>query len=303
MLRVISTFDPLRLLITVAVGGVIFTAGALAFIYSNRGSDTIVVYTLGIVGGMILLIVQTGFDLQVWEKFDRFAVEYTLTNNPFQIENSSGHAVAGPPPTPNISAQSQRADLDRDVNRLLASLPHLHANVDRISEDFTLLAFLTYFSRRHFDWQLQSSLIRTSSLLALEHLQGQSDVSECKIFTDQDLRAILRTAGNVLADLPQLTTTGKLCLPKDSTISIEPRQIVIDGPFARTSLSIQGIPLRESGVGNDERPTNIGRKAERIVLELRLLVRLKRWRSIHNDAPKYRAWLDEVREGALSWFQ
>ncbi|GAC1511016.1 MAG: hypothetical protein NVS1B11_18620 [Terriglobales bacterium] len=95
-----------------------------------------------------------------------------------------------------------------------------------------------------FDWQLRrfdypvGRNVGTSSIFSLI-----SKDQECTVYRTDDIRAKLKAAGNLFANVPEIPgTRNKLCLPPETELEISERSITFKNPFCQAVWKLEDIP-------------------------------------------------------------
>ncbi len=160
--------------------------------------------------------------------------------------------------------------------------------------------------REEFDWQLKRVRYSGTTATVITVQRSSKDV-ECTLFTPDQIKTRLGSAGNLFAESPLPMTSGALCLPPRTTLAITSEALVIANPYCRISFALRpsgSVDYMNPGTGEEIR--HLLSKEARFETRLTgLEVEIHRLAlySQHRDAPKYYDWARRLVQGARVWFE
>lgn len=272
--------------------------GAGIVVSRNVGSSTLAISTAALVGTAVVFGLQMYFELQRSADMDHVSTNFTLDASVPSIRQweyplgSLGRA----------SAEVRASSWLKDNNAKVFDIDR-----DKLFSDFTIFSFVSFLMQSEFDWQLRRVEYPALHLGTSVTLQPTSKDKECAIYRQEDVRAKLKTAGNLFAD-SDLGGANRLCLPPDTTLEISPHSITFENHFCRAMWKLDEIPISMShmkpGSQGDVPMTASGKpQFDSRVSGLNAEVTYFALRAKSPAMQKHKAWITRLMIDSHTWFE
>jgi hypothetical protein len=268
------------------------------FAWQSAGSRNLGLATATLVGAAWLFGVQLAFELRPAETIDLMTAEFTIDRAKPEIRQWN-YSVE----------QSSRRRHEMDASRKFADAHAGQFDGDgtKLAKDLAAFSLLAYLGVEQFDWQLKRTQFvgQVSGTLTLTGPGSRPD--ECTPITKNQLRTMLREAGNLFAEGGAALREQYLCLPPRSSFQITADEVTFANPFCEISFTLEpsgGASYVKPGTHGLEAPQLANGKPqfETRAVNVRAVVRYAAVRAQHRDMPKYQEWSKQLIAGARRWF-
>jgi hypothetical protein len=178
---------------------------------------------------------------------------------------------------------------------------------EKLTVDFAIFSLLSFLTHKEFDWQLSTSDYKSKSGNIVVAAKPISRPDECTEFKETDLRALLKKAGNLLAEAPLSITSGKLCLPPKTEIDISTNSLVIRTPICQLSFNAHLAGYVDyTKPRSREMPPQLpsgGAQFETRLVSFRVENMFFALRAHHRESGKLREWSSRLLSRAQEWFE
>jgi hypothetical protein len=288
--------DNLRTVLFVGVATIIVAMFCLIYVGIANSSSRNISLALGtMLGSLLLLFIQTGFELQPPSKSVAvIRTEFTTDRAKPKIEQFRYPLTS-----------MRRFENEAGANEfLLATNPAaFQGDGEKLWEDISLFSLVAYLWSEQHDWQIARD--RVGNYERFQYLSPPDQPSQCTKVELSEIQTMLRRVGNVFADYAFAPSVfGVMCLPPRSSIRIEPDGVEIETPFCKLRFAVEQLwiekaswrpgtnggdhPLLENGQSRFETRTGI----------LRATVKYHWTRAQSREMPKYQTWANDVVERA-----
>lgn len=292
-------------LIGLIVALAVSLACALVITWNNTGSRNLVLGTGALAGAVILFSVQLVFELTKSVVTEFISAEYTIDRKELQIRAPKYPESCLLRPGKELGAAAVLGKTNPDAYKAMP---------EKVTHDMVVYSVLAYLATTYPDWQQREIRYKGSLGGTITKTQRISDPKKSTVISDEELRQMLSSAGNLFAEnSPSLGEGGNIYLPQNSTLEVADSSVVIRNPFCKTTFSLSpsgaisysrpghngevklGDKSLEMPDGSSRYETRlIGIKAEIVYYGLRANNRL---------TPKYREWGKSMLNGMRNWFE
>ena len=211
----------------------IAAVGAIVLTSANLASSTLALSTSALIGTALVFCLQLFFELKSSTDIDHVSTSFTLDASVPSIRqwtyplNTSWR----------IGAEVGASTWLKQNNPLAFS-----ADRDKLFADFTIFSFISFLMTTEFDWQLRTIEYPAGSFGTGIVTAPISKEKECTVYRQEDVKAKLKAAGNVFADVPS-SGAHKLCLPPHTKFEISPRSITFETRLCQVTWKLDEIPI------------------------------------------------------------
>jgi hypothetical protein len=193
--------------------------------------------------------------------------------------------------------------------------PHiLERDPEKSTRDILLFSLVAYLQVRQQDWQKeQERYITSSSTITMwKNKSNASNASECTKVSEDNVRQMLKKAGNIFADvkpIPLIVNLPYFCLPPQSSILIEESSVTLRNPFCTITFLVPQPFIEMTTMLPGSRTADVpllpnGKpRFETRVMGLRVIRKTSGLMAQHQDFSKYEEWSKAIVDGARAWFE
>ncbi len=280
----------------IAIGVALLTAGILA--WTNAGSRNLPIATGALAATVILFLIQLPFELRRSRERYFLTAEFVIDRSKPQIREWN---------YPDSTMWRIHDEIDAS-NWLAEQHPeHFDGDRDRVTSDMVLFSLISFLASSEFDWQrrrIQFSGSTTGTITTWDRL---SRPEECTTVAEEQLRSLLRSAGNLYVGAPLRLIAGQLCLPPKTYLSLTSGELQIRNLYCEIVFKLRSsgsISYMKPGTGGQvpKLPSGDAQYETRLIgVEIDLVFTALRAQS--RDMLKYREWAHQLVNGAIEWFQ
>ncbi len=179
---------------------------------------------------------------------------------------------------------------------------------DKLFADFTIFSFISFLMTTEFDWQLRTIEYPAGSFGTGIVTAPISKEKECTVYRQEDVKAKLKAAGNVFADVPS-SGAHKLCLPPHTKFEISPRSITFETRLCQVTWKLDETPLMiahmKPGTGTADVPmlASGGPQFETRVSGLSADVMYFALHAKSPDMQRHKSWITRLMTDSHTWFE
>jgi hypothetical protein len=279
-------------LIAAAVG----MSTAIALAWRNAESRNLALAAGTLVAAMILFVIQLRFELQRSVTRDRVSSSFTIDFARPSIRQWK-YARGGW----RIGVESGASEW------LAANNPQAFGGSSAILiSDLAVYSLVSFLGAQESDWQMRRVEYKSNPLGTMFIAQSVSKDVECRIYSETELKSLLKATGNTFAEAFHLLS-GRLCLPPKSTLDISRSSVSIRNPICQISWNLElpgGIFYVEPESGGQVPMLPNGRyRYETQPFGFAIEAVTFALRAQSQQASRYREWLTRVAADTHEWFE
>ena len=283
------------------IAGVVVVVAALILAFENRASRNLPLATGVVVGAVTAFLIQVSFEATSTTRSHHLSFAYTFDLAKKELRADYSKIT-------DMVLTTGRLSTEIDAGQwIFTAIPSMNEGDRRkVVSDFTLLSTLAYFGQGDRDWQWRTRNYNAPTL-GFSSIMPLSRPSECTKVTDQEIRALLRKAGNSFADMPHKIAFTDICLPPNTALDISSTAVILRNPVVRIELTID-----DPGGGNYIQPGSTTMEVpqlpdghprfETYLRALNIEITFSRFRANHPLREKYEQWSKSVVERLNIWF-
>jgi hypothetical protein len=271
---------------------------AFYVMWGNLSSRNIGLATATLFAASVLFIIQLWFELRGSTEVDHITVEYTVD-----------HQFPGIYQFGAADAQLFKMSAESMASQWLATHNPNGFAEQRVQPDMAI-ASLFYHARSDFsDWQMRVIQYKGRTPLGrMKMMQPLSKPNECSIFSLNNVKDILKRAGNVFADaeIPQLATPT-LCFPPGTKIVAAASGLTFRNPVYELEFVLDESGGRSYVDPNSKAVTvsqfNGKNRYETFTSGFTVNIKYSDLHSWDRNRERYRDWVTRFVSGAHRWFE